>query len=98
MKLEQGQTYTFHVTVKNTGQSPQDFFLDPRLPSMATLQLPVGHQRPNMTLPLPPGQSFPFYIVPTDPTALQTSITGSGPVTYDIGTFRETRISGMEWC
>jgi hypothetical protein len=88
MKLNQGQTYTFNVTVKNTGQSPQTFFLDPRLPSMSAIQLPdVNGSDQNMSLPLPGGTSFPLYIVPTNTSSVQTSLSGSGPVTYDIGTF-----------
>jgi hypothetical protein len=88
--LHQGQSYTFGVTVKNTAKSPEAFFLDPRLSSMATI--PLLNQNPNvddqnMTLPLPGGLSFPNYIVPTDTTGLQTSLTGPGPVQYDIGTF-----------
>jgi hypothetical protein len=88
MQLKQGQTYTFNVTVKNTGQSPQQFFLDPRQSRMATIQLPDQNgSDQNMSLPLPPGLSFPFYVVPTDTSSLETSITGTGPVTYDIGSF-----------
>jgi hypothetical protein len=88
MKLQQGQSYTFNVTVENTGQSPQQFFLDPRQSSMATIQLPDQNgSDQNMSLPLPGGLSFPFYIVPTDTSSLETSITGTGPVTYDIGSF-----------
>ena len=88
MQLKQGQTYTFNVTVKNTGQSPQEFFLDPRGSTMTTIQLPDQNgSDQNMSLPLPPGLSFPFYVVPTDTSSLETSITGTGPVTYDIGSF-----------
>lgn len=88
MKLQQGHTYTFDVSVTNTGQSPQAFFLDPRLPSMTTMQLlDQNGSDQNMTLPLDPGTTFPFYIVPTDTSSLQTSITADGPVTYDLGSF-----------
>ena len=88
MQLKQGQTYTFNVMVKNTGQSPQEFFLDPRGSTMTTIQLPDQNgSDQNMSLPLPPGLSFPFYVVPTDTSSLETSITGTGPVTYDIGSF-----------
>jgi len=89
MKLKRGQTYTFDVTVKNTGTSSQAFFLDPRLPGLTTLPLPDQNQDQsdqNMSLPLDPGM-FPFYLVPTNTSSLQTSLSGSGPVTYDIGPF-----------
>jgi hypothetical protein len=87
--LSGGQAHAFNVTVKNTGASPQLFFLDPRASGTATYQLPdlTGSDQ-SMTLPLPqPSQSnpipFPLYVVPTDTSAVQTSISGSGPVTYD---------------
>jgi Subtilase family len=89
--LKQGQSYTYDVTVKNTGQSPQTFFLDPRLDSSTTMQLPsLGISDQNMTLPLPPFVSsppFPYYDVPTDTSAVHASLTGSAPVTFDIEPF-----------
>ncbi len=92
-QLNQGQSYTFDVKVKNTAQSPESFFLDPRLPSTATIQLPnengaVNDQ--NMRLPLRPGLTFPFYVVPSNTSELQTSLTdntSTAPLAYDIGTF-----------
>ena len=55
---------------------------------MTTLPLTdINGSDQNMSLPLPGGISFPLYVVPTNTSALQTSITGSGPVTYDIGTW-----------
>ncbi len=87
MKLRRGESYTFDVTVRNTAASPESYFLDPRLGSKTTMQLPdqTGSDQ-NMTLPLPPGVSFPLYFVPTDTSAVQTSLTttGSYPVTYDM--------------
>jgi hypothetical protein len=55
---------------------------------MTTMQLPDQNgSDQNMTLPLPPGLTFPEYIVPTDSSAVQASITGSAPVTFDIEPF-----------
>ena len=86
--LPGGKAHTFHVTVTNTAQSPESFFLDPRTSSMATIPLTdVNGSDQNMSLPLPGGLSFPFYIVPTDTSALNTSLSGNGPVTYDTGTW-----------
>lgn len=88
MKLRQGQSYTFDVAVKNTAQTPETFFLDPRLPGSTTIQLTdLNGSDQNMKLPLPSGLSFPLYVVPTDTSSLQTSLTGSAPVQYDIGPF-----------
>jgi hypothetical protein len=83
--LTQGHTYTYNVTVKNTGASPQLFFLDPRASGTATIQLPdlVGSDQ-NMKLPLDPGLTFPVYVVPPDTTQLQASLSGNAPVTFDI--------------
>ncbi len=54
MKLNKGQSYTFDVKVKNTAQSPEAYFLDPRLSSTTTMQLPNqnGGSDQNMALPL----------------------------------------------
>ena len=93
MRLKQGKTYTFDVKVKNTAQSPETFFLDPRLPSTASIPLPNlngGVDDEDMTLPLDPGFTFPFYLVPSNTSELQTTLTNTSdttPVTYDIGTF-----------
>jgi hypothetical protein len=88
--LNKGQTYTFHVTVTNTSKSPQAFFLDPRASGMSTYQLPDQNgSDQNMSLPLPPSPDamtlppIPFYVVPTDTTEVETSLSGNGPVTYD---------------
>ena len=88
MKLNEGQSYTFDVKVKNTAQSPEAYFLDPRLGSTTTMQLPDQNgSDQNMTLPLPPGFSFPYYVVPTDTSAVQASISGNAPVTFDVEPF-----------
>jgi hypothetical protein len=85
--LTQGQSHAFHVTVKNTASTPETFFLDPRASGTTTIQLADQNQDgsdQNMPLPLASGTTFPFYLVPTETTALQTGITGSVPVTYDL--------------
>ncbi len=82
--LTAGQAHTFNVTVTNTGASPQAFFLDPRAAGQATYRLPdLNGSDQNMSLPLDPGFTFPLYVVPTDTTQVQTSISADGPVTYD---------------
>jgi hypothetical protein len=87
-ELMAGKAYTYHVTVKNTGLSPEDFFLDPRTSGTATVRLADQNgSDQNMSLPLPPGTNFPIYIVPTDTSQLRSSVTSTGPVTYDTGYF-----------
>jgi hypothetical protein len=88
VSLAHGHTYTYIVKVKNTAQTPESFFLDPRTTGNVKIQLPdLNGSDQNMTLPLPPGLTFPFYVVPPDSTQIQSSLTGTGPVTYDIDPF-----------
>ena len=87
-ELTQGKKYAFEVTVKNTGLSPEAFFLDPRTSATATVRLAdLNGSAQNMSLPLAPGTTFPIYVVPTDTSELKTSLTGNAPVTYDTGYF-----------
>ena len=92
-KLQQGQTYTFNVKVKNTGDSPQSFFLDPRLNSTTTMSPPdqnPGGPDQNIRLPLGSGR-FPFYLVPTNTSSVQASLAPTGtptvPVNFDLSPF-----------
>jgi hypothetical protein len=92
-KLANGSTDTFHVTIHNSGQAPEAYFVDPRLHAKVTLALP--NQGPgdasNLTLPLPPsldgGPPFPFYLVPTETSQISESLTGSAPVDFDSSYF-----------
>lgn len=86
--LVHGKSYTFHVTVRNTGLSPEAFFIDPRTSTTAPVRLPdlFGSDQ-NMSLPLLPGLTFPLYFVPTDTTGIVASLTGSQPVTFDVEPF-----------
>jgi len=92
-KLANGSTDTFHVTIHNSGQAPEAYFVDPRLHAKVTLALP--NQGPgdasNLTLPLPPsldgGPPFPFYLVPSETSQISESLTGSAPVDFDSSYF-----------
>jgi Subtilase family len=92
--LNKGQTFTYHVTVKNTSSVPQAFFLDPRASGMSTYRLPDQNGTDqNMSLPVPPSSNpltpprVPLYMVPTDTTEVETSLSGNRPVTYDFSSF-----------
>ncbi|HUD69861.1 MAG TPA: S8 family serine peptidase [Acidimicrobiales bacterium] len=88
LQLVRGKAYTFHVTVKNTGLSPQAFFLDPRTTgTQAYRLLDLFGSDQNMSLPLPPGINFPIYSVPADTSNLVATVAGSVPVTFDTGPF-----------
>jgi hypothetical protein len=87
-ELEQGHTYTFGVKVTNTADTPEAFFLDPRTTANTTIDLPDQNgSDEDMTLPLPPGLTFPLYVVPPDTSRVQASMTGSAPVTFDLSAF-----------
>jgi hypothetical protein len=88
--LTDGKTYTYTVTVHNSGQSPEAYFVDPRLQSDETLPLLNINSNINassMTLPLPAsingGYPFPYYFVPTETSQLQANLSGSVPVDFD---------------
>jgi hypothetical protein len=81
VQLEQGKSYTFDIAVKNTAQTPEAYFLDPRTNQLTTYTLPdLDGADGAYTLPL---TGYPIYSVPTHTTSLQTTVTSSGPVTFD---------------
>jgi hypothetical protein len=86
--LTQGHAYSFHVKITNTAATPETFFLDPRAPGTSTIPLVQENtdlkSDQHMSLPLGSGITYPFYLVPTETIGLETSMTGSAPVTYDI--------------
>ncbi len=87
--ISTGTTQTFKVDVTNTGNAPEAFFVDPRLNQSETislLDLNLGLAA-YLTLPLPPGDAYPFYLVPPQTSELQASITGAAPVTFDLEYF-----------
>jgi hypothetical protein len=87
-KIASGTSQTFNVNVTNTGTATEGFWVDPRLNQNETISLPDQNGSPtNMSLPLPGGLSFPVYIVPSQTTQLQASLTGSAPVTFDLEPF-----------
>ena len=87
-QLTSGTTETFTLTVNNTGLAPEAFFVDPRLDQSATIDLPDQNgSAANMSLPLPSGPSFPYYLVPTHTRQLDASVTGSVPLTFDLQYF-----------
>ncbi|HTW09920.1 MAG TPA: S8 family serine peptidase [Acidimicrobiales bacterium] len=87
-------TTAYTVNVTNTGVAPEAFFVDPRLDNQ-TETLPLPNQNSAIsanafTIPLPPGLSFPYYLVPTHTTELEANVTsadGETPVTFDMEYF-----------
>ncbi len=92
-QLTAGTTYNYNVKIKNTGQSPELFYADPRLGTTETLQLPdqTGGDDSNIPLPLPAptatSNPIPFYLVPPQTSEIDASLAGSVPVTFDVTYF-----------
>jgi hypothetical protein len=87
-RIASGSSQTYNVKVTNTGNAPEAYFVDPRLNQNVSISLPdVFGSATGMTLPLPGGLSFPVYLVPSQTTQLQASLTGSAPVTFDAEPF-----------
>ena len=84
--IEAGGSQRFNVTVTNTGSAPEAFFVDPRLDQDETISLVDQNLglAAYLTLPLPPGDAYPYFLVPPQTSQLQASITGSVPVTFDL--------------
>ena len=88
MKLKRGATYRFRVSVENTAASPEAYFVDPRLNRMQAISLPDQNgSDTGMSLPLPPGETFPYFLSPPDTSRLSAGLTGSVPVTFDLEYF-----------
>ncbi|MFZ1996104.1 MAG: S8 family serine peptidase [Solirubrobacteraceae bacterium] len=74
-QLTAGQSYTYDVTVKNTGTAPETFFGDARLPGSTPFTLgAVSGASDN----LPVNDNLPVYLVPTNSTQFQAHATTSG--------------------
>jgi hypothetical protein len=81
-QLTAGQSYTYDVTVKNTGTAPEMFFPDARLPGSGSFPLgSVSGASDN----LPVNDNLPVYLVPTNSTQFQAqaTTTGSTPLLFE---------------
>jgi hypothetical protein len=81
-QLTAGQSYTYDVTVKNTGTAPELFFPDARLPGSASFALGAVS---GATDNLPDNDNVPVYLVPTNSTQFlaQATTTGSTPLLFE---------------
>ncbi len=81
-KLAAGTPVTVPVTIKNNGDAPEDFFIDPRLNTNATVALaPFGGSSDTVTLPMTDG--FPLWVVPTQTSSVSVTQTASLPAMFD---------------
>jgi hypothetical protein len=82
-KLKAGVPVTVPVTITNNGAAPEDFFVDPRLNSTATITLAGFDQTAGLTLPLTVGS--PAWFVPTQASSVTVSQSSSLPAMFDFG-------------
>ena len=73
--LTAGKSYTYDVTVKNTGTAPEMFFPDARLPGSTSLALGAITGASD---DLPVSDNIPVYLVPTNSTLFQAQATTDG--------------------
>jgi hypothetical protein len=74
------------IQVTNTGTAPEAYFVDGRLDATAQYDLP-SISSAQATVPLSAFASIPFYLVPSETTALLGTATtaGSEPIQFDLG-------------
>jgi hypothetical protein len=85
-KLAAGVPVTVPVTVTNNGAAPEEFFVDPRLNSTASIQL--ASLVPNTDLSLPLTVEFaPQWIVPTQTSSVSVSANATLPIMFDFQPF-----------
>jgi len=85
-KLARGQAQTYNVRITNTGSTPDEYFVDARLPGSTPLSL-SSLFGPNTTVPLNSSENVPLYLVPSHTTAFTgvASTTGTTPIQFDSG-------------
>lgn len=84
--LGKGKAAAASVTIKNTGNSTKDFFLDPRLQDLGIL--PVTSLNPTVVqMPTPttgPASSVPAFLVPTHTSILAVGANSTVPIDIDV--------------
>jgi Peptidase inhibitor I9 len=87
-KLTAGQSYTYDVSIKNGGSSPEAYFADPRTTDNVSLPLTALFGDTSQE-PLTISSNIPEYLVPTQTSQLEgtSTTTGSAPIQFDLGTF-----------
>jgi hypothetical protein len=91
--LVPGKAVTIPVTVTNTSNAPQDYFLDPRLATAGTLTLtPLGYGAGSafatasgkVRLPVAADAAAPFYFVPSGTSGVIVQQTSTLPAMTDL--------------
>jgi len=81
--LTPGKATTVSVTVHNTSQGIESYFLDPRLSQYVTTPLVSLTPTTDLTLPLSYANAPPVWIVPTQTDQLGMAVTSTAPVQFD---------------
>jgi hypothetical protein len=86
--LPAGKPVTVAVKVHNNTTAPEAYFLDARLSTQTQYNL-ASLTSPDTTAPLNINENIPFYLVPTNTTALQAlaQTSGTEPIQFDFGSF-----------
>ncbi len=86
--LPAGTPVTVHVSITNKGAAPEDFFIDPRLDTTKSIQLPAvaPSQQTGLTLPLT-ANYFPTWIVPTETSSVSVAQTSTLPAMFDFSPY-----------
>ena len=85
-KLTAGVPVTVPVTVTNNGAAPEEFFVDPRLNSTASIQLAGLAANTDLSLPLTVATP-PTWIVPTQTSSVSVSANATLPIMFDFGPY-----------
>jgi hypothetical protein len=83
--LASGTPITVPVTIKNTGDAAEEFYLDARLDSSTTLDLAPLDQATGVTLPMTGNP--PEWLVPTETSSVSVAATSSLPTMFDYSPF-----------
>jgi hypothetical protein len=89
--LAPGVAHTVPVTITNTGNATEDYFLDPRLAKSASMKLApltssVTAGSNTVGLPVSASEALPEYFVPTQSRAVAVRQTSTVPAIAELGT------------
>jgi hypothetical protein len=82
--LAAGHAVTVPVTVHNTSDGPEDYFIDARLDTVSTVTL-APQTSATMSLPMAAAAFSPSWLVPTDTSEITLSGNAPVPLTFDWG-------------
>jgi hypothetical protein len=80
--LTAGHSYTAEVKVTNKGNTPEEYFVDPRLNASVTVSL-VPLTTAAATIPNLTAETTPTYLVPTGTSSVTASVASPKPAFFD---------------